>query len=255
MRKKIAIALPKGGVGKTTTALNLAASLALAEKKTLLIDFDPSGTCTTSMGFKQSDLKGDIFQVFSFSKSIESVIHKTEIDNLDLIPCSISTGEIEERISRLTRNIYLFDNLLNQETLLKYEYVLIDCPPYLRGLTTVALSASNSVLLPVKAGHFSIMALLKMNAHLRWVKENVNSRLKIEGILLTMYEANTKAWELTRKALSEYFENNVLKTIIPKNIALTEAEFHRRPSVLIDANAKGSSAYIKLAKEIIDNNQ
>lgn len=255
MRKKIAIALPKGGVGKTTTALNLAASLALARKKTLLIDFDPSGTCTTSMGFKQSDLQGDIFQVFSFTKSIESVIHNSENKYLDFIPCTISTGEIEERISRLTRNIYLFDNLLNQEVLMKYEFILIDCPPYLRGLTTVALSASNSVLLPVKAGHFSIMALLKMNAHIRWVKENVNSGLKIEGILLTMYEAKTKAWELTKKAIGEYFEDNMFKTIIPKNITLTEAEFHRKPSVFIDSKTKSSIAYIKLAKEIIDRNQ
>lgn len=255
MRKKISIALPKGGVGKTTTSLNLAASLALAQKKTLLIDFDPSGTCTSSMGLRSGDLKGDIFQVFSFTKSMEQVIHKTAIKYLDFIPCTISSREVEERVSRITRNIYLFDNLLNQEALLDYEFILIDCPPYLRGLTTIALSASNSVLLPIKAGHFSIMALLKMKSHIKWIRENVNSKLDIEGILLTMYEPNTKAWELTKKAVNGYFENNVFKTVIPKNISLTEAEFHRKPSVLIDAKAKGSKAYMNLALELINNNK
>jgi chromosome partitioning protein len=255
VRKKISIALPKGGVGKTTTALNLAASLAISNKKTLLIDFDPSGTCTSCLGYKTNELKGDIFQVFSFVKSINQVIHKTELGKLDFIPCSITTGEVEDRISRITRNIYLFDNLLNQEELIPYEYIIIDCPPYLRGLTTIALSASNSVILPIKAGHFSIMALLKMNNHLQWIKENVNPKLKIEGILLTMYEPNTKAWDLTKKAVREYFENNILSTVIPKNIALTEAEFYRRPSVLIDAKAKGSVAYFNLAKEIIEKNK
>ncbi|HEY7751201.1 MAG TPA: ParA family protein, partial [Ignavibacteriaceae bacterium] len=227
VRKKIAVALPKGGVGKTTTALNLAASLAISGKKTLLIDFDPSGTCTACIGLKVSDLHGDIFQVFSFTKSIDSVIHKTQIENLHFIPCTISSGEVEERVSRITRNIYLFNNLLNQEALLNYDYIIIDCPPYLRGLTTIALSAANTVLLPIKAGHFSVLALLKMNSHLKWIKENINRELEIEGILLTMYEPNTKAWDLTMKAVTAYFSNHILKTVIPKNISLTEAEFHR----------------------------
>ncbi|MBT8381624.1 MAG: ParA family protein [Ignavibacteriaceae bacterium] len=254
MQKRIAIALPKGGVGKTTTALNLAASLAISEKKTLLIDFDPSGTCTACMGYRSYELKGDIFQVFSFTKSIENVIHNTELPNLDFIPCQISSSEIEERVARITRNIYLFENILNLEPLMKYDYIIIDCPPYLSGLTTIALSAVNSVILPVKAGHFSIMALLKMNSHIKWVKENINRNLEIEGILLTMYESKTKAWELTRKAINRYFENHVMKTIIPKNISLTEAEFYRKPSVIIDGSARGSVAYKKLASEIIEKN-
>lgn len=255
MRKKIAIALPKGGVGKTTTALNLAAALAKAEKKTLLIDFDPSGTCTACIGYRSYELKGDIFQVFSFTKSIETVIHKTELPNLDFIPCLITTNDVEERVSRITKNIYLFENILNLDPLMSYDYIIIDCPPYLRGLTTIALSTANSVILPVKAGHFSIMALLKINSHIKWVQENINRNLEIEGILLTMYEPNTKAWELTSKAISRYFENHVLKTVIPKNITLTEAEFHRKPSVLLDASAKGSVAYMNLAQEIINKNK
>ena len=251
MTKRIAIALPKGGVGKTTTAINLSASLAKAGKKTLLIDFDPSGTCTASMGYKSYELKGDIFQVFSFTKLIESVIHKTELPELDFIPCSVTSGELEDRVARITKNIYLFDNILNQDALMPYEFIIIDCPPYLRGLTTIALSACNSVILPIKAGHFSIMALLKMNSHIKWVKENLNRKLEIEGILYTMYEPNTKAWDLTEKAVNKYFENHRLSTKIPKNISITEAEFYRKPSVLLDASSKGSIAYFQLANEII----
>jgi chromosome partitioning protein len=135
--KKIAIAVPKGGVGKTTTAVNLAAAFAIAEKKTLLIDFDPSGACSVSLGFENEKLKGDIFQVMSFIKYIDSVIHQTELQALHFIPCSINSGEIEERISRLTRNIYLFENILNQYVLGQYDYIIIDCPPYLKALVPV----------------------------------------------------------------------------------------------------------------------
>ncbi len=254
MSKKIAIALPKGGVGKTTTAVNLAAGLAIAGKKTLLIDFDPSGTCTDSVGYRQEDLKGDIFQVFSFTKSIESVIHKTELLNLDFIPCQVVTGEIEERVARLTRNIYLFNNILNSEAMVPYEYIILDCPPYLSGLTTIALTAVNSVIMPIRAGQFSIMALLKMSKHIDWVREKINRELKIEGILYTMYEQNTKIWDLTDKVINKYFENHRLKTKIPKNISLSIAEFYRKPSVIHNANCRGSLAYFALVKEIIEKN-
>lgn len=252
MGKKIAIAVPKGGVGKTTTAVNLAAAFAIAEKKTLLIDFDPSGACSVSLGFETKILKGDIFQVISFIKHIDSVIHTTDIQTLDFIPCSINSAEIEERINRLTRNIYLFENIINQYALEKYDYIIIDCPPYLKGLTTVALAAVDSVVLPVRAGQFSISALKKMYSHILWVKENLNKRLFVEGILLTMFEANTKAWGLTKSAILQNFPDDLLETVIPKSITITEAEFYGMPTMLFDVKSSGSVAYLNLANELMN---
>lgn len=254
MKKIIAVAVPKGGVGKTTTAVNLAASLAVAEKKTLLIDFDPSGSCTVYMGFTPDVIKGDIFKVFSYAKSIAQVIHKTELPNLDFIPSNVTTTEVEERLERLTRNTYLFNNILSLEELSSYEYIIIDCPHYIKGLTTIALAAANSIVIPVKAGKFSLSALKKMIDNIDSIRNTVNARLKVEGILLTMYEANTKAQIMTNEELDKNFEDYIFKTVIPKNVALTESEFFGKPSILFNARAKGSLAYLNLAQEIIEKN-
>jgi chromosome partitioning protein len=254
MKKIIAVAVPKGGVGKTTTAVNLAASLAVAEKKTLLIDFDPSGSGTIYMGFTPDQINGDIFNVFSFAKSINQVIHKTDLPNLDFIPSNITTAEVEERLERLTRNTYLFSNILSLEELSKYEYIIIDCPHYIRGLTTIALAAATSILIPVKAGKFSISALAKMVSYINQIKNTVNARLKIEGVLLTMYEINTKAQNMTNEDIYKNFSTLIFRTVIPKNIAITESEFFGKPSILLNAKAKGSLAYLNLAQEIIERN-
>jgi len=254
MKKIIAVAVPKGGVGKTTTAVNLAASFAVAEKKTLLIDFDPSGSCTLYMGFTPEKIKGDIFSVFSYTKSISQVIHKTDLANLDFVPSNITTNENEARLERLTKNTYLFNNILSLEELSTYEYIIIDCPHYIKGLTTIALAAANSILIPVKAGKFSIAALKRMMSYIQWIKETVNARLKIEGILFTMFESNTKAWAMTNEELHKNFGDLIFKTVIPKNIAITESEFFGKPTILFNAKAKGSIAYLNLAQEIITRN-
>lgn len=254
MGKIIAVAVPKGGVGKTTTAVNLAASLAAAEKRTLLIDVDPYGACSISLGFSQDKIVGDIFSVFSFSKSFSQVIHKTQLKYLDLIPSNVNSVQAEDKIARLITNVFLFRNIILQEAL-KYDYVIIDCPPYLKGMTANALAAANSVIIPVKSGHFSINALQKMFNHVEWIRENLNSQLAIEGILLTMYEANTRMWQLTERELVGQYAKYVFNTIIPKSSAITESTFYGKPAILFNAKAKGSVAYLKLAEEIIAKNR
>jgi chromosome partitioning protein len=251
MSKIIAVAVPKGGVGKTATAVNLAASLAVAEKKTLLIDFDPSGACSSYLGFDPDKFEGDIFDVISFKTHITKVIHQTDLNNLDIIPSDFSNLEREERLNRLTTNTNIFKNILISNELLIYDFIIIDCPPYLKGLTTIALTASNSLLIPVKSGKFSIAALKKIFKYVDFIRTSFNPKLQIEGILLTMYEPNTKAWILTNEKLYESYGDFLFKTIIPKNVAITESEFFGKPAILFNVKAKGSIAYLQLANEII----
>ena len=197
------------------------------------------------------NLKGDIFDVISFKTHISKVIHQTELNNLDIIPSDFSNLEREERLNRLTNNTNIFKNILISDELLVYDFIIIDCPPYLKGLTTIALAASNSILIPVKAGQFSILALKKIFKYIGFIKSNLNQNLQIEGILLTMYEANTKAWALTNEKLHENYGDYILNTVIPKNIAITESEFFSKPAILFNVKSKGSIAYLQLANEII----
>ncbi len=251
MRKVISVALPKGGVGKTTTAVNLAASLAVAEKRVLLIDADPSGTCAIYLGIDPEKTPGSLHEVLSFTKRISQVVSKTQIDNLDFIPAGEPSYQNEDRVARLTGNLNLFSNMLHHE-LGEYDYIIIDCPPYLKGFTTIALIASTSVIVPMRAGQFSLNALKRMVEHIKWVRANYNQILKIEGILLTMYEANTKVWTMTRADLEKDLGPFLFKTSIPRSSALTVSEFHGKPAVLYDAKSKGSAAYMSLAMEVLE---
>ncbi len=254
MKKIISIAVGKGGVGKTTTAANLAACFAVAEKKTLLIDFDPSGSCSDCFGFSYERPVNGIFKVLSFTRTIKQVVQKTDLAYLDFIPSDINSPETEDRLLKITNNSYLFKNILGSYELCDYEYIIIDCPPSLKGLTTIALNSSSSVLIPVRAGQYSILALRKMFDYYYWIKKRNNPDLRIEGILRTMYESDTIAWILTDKELNDNFKDHLLQTVIPKNITLTESEFYKRPAVLFNLKSKGSQAYLRLAEEIFSKN-
>lgn len=250
MGKIIAVAIPKGGVGKTTTAVNLAISFALSDKRTLLIDVDPSASCASSLGFKAEEIEDDIISVLNFSNSIQNVIRRTELTNLDFIPIRHLPYLDEIKLGKITSNENLLSNIVRPESF-TYDFVIIDCPPYLIGTTNAALITADSVLIPMAPGQFSLNAVDKIFERLQTVRKIYNHNLKIEGILLTLYEFNTRVSFATKKELFKKYPNLILNTSIPKNATVGEASIHKKPVVLYDPSASASRAYLNLAKEII----
>jgi chromosome partitioning protein len=251
MGKIIAIAIPKGGVGKSTTAINLGASLAAADKRVLIVDLDPMGTCAFALGMGSAEMKGSVFDIFNFTKSVNDVIHTTKIANLDLIPSRIDEYVKEERLNRLAENKMLLRYVL-RGLIFNYDFILIDCPPYLRGLTTCALIAADSAIVPILAETFSLNALKKMFEHIEWIKRQGNSLIFIEGILLNMFEPRTKISKIVLDELTKNHQTLLFKTVIPKNTTLTEATYSRIPALHYDASSKGSMAFLELAAELLD---
>jgi chromosome partitioning protein len=254
LSKIITLAIPKGGVGKTTTAVNLAACLAVFEKRTLLIDLDPAGACSVSLNFTRENTRGGALELLSFLKSLNQVIHKTELENLDFVPSNVATFEDEEKIQRISKNILLLRNILGQQVI-TYDYIIIDCPPYLQGITNLGLAASDSVLIPVRSANFSIKALQKIIKHIAWIKKNYNSKLRIEGVLHTMVEKRTKAAVITDRQLYSLLGKYVFRTSIPKSTIISEASFYGKPLLLFDPGAKATKTYIALANEILVRNK
>jgi chromosome partitioning protein len=250
MPRTISVVLPKGGVGKTTTAVNLAASFAVEGKSTLLIDLDPIGSSGASLGLTSQAVSCGLYDVFTFSSSFATAIRKTDLPKLDIVPCNAGTIQREERISRISDNRTLLRNLL-RPVIDRYEYIILDCPPVLRGLTTVALSASDSVLIPLRAGHFGLDALDKLFGYLDWLRQVSSRAIAIEGILLTMHEPRTKVSDITVKELSSKYNNHLLSTIIPRNSTLSEASFYGKPAILYNPTSRGSECYRELARELM----
>jgi len=250
----ISVAIPKGGEGKTTTAVNLAASLAAAEKKTLLIDADTLGASGISLGYTADQVKYGLYDVFNYTHSLNRVIYKTELAYLDFIPSNISTVQMEERLFRLSENRTIMRIALH-DIEKDYDYVIIDCPPTLRGITTNALCASSSVIIPMRASHFSLDAVMRLMRYLKWIRDVANPKVYVEGILLTMFEPNTKISEITNRELRSRYSKFLFQIVIPKNSTLAEAAFYGRPILLYNINSKGAQAYFELATEIISREQ
>lgn len=249
MGRTIAITLPKGGVGKTTTAVNLAASLAAEGARTLLVDLDPIGSSGSSLGFIGEMTTAGLYDIFNFTSSVPSAIHRTDVQNLDFIPCNARTVQREERIARLADNRTILRNLIRPVSG-SYDYVILDCPPTLRGLATVALAAADSVLIPVRAGHFSLDAVDKLFVYMDWLREVTNRPITVDGILITMHEPRTTVTEITLRELNAKYRHLLFSTKIPKNTVLSEASFFGKPAILYNAASKGSEAYRELAREL-----
>ncbi len=250
----ISVAAPKGGVGKTTTAVNLTVGLALKKKKTLIIDVDPSGYCSSAFGYDEQKIFGNIIDLYKHTKNVHEVIHKTELSYLEIIPFERIGYEDEVIFNKLTLDKSIL-RLAIEEVKPNYDYIVLDCPPILYGTTVNSLIASDYLIIPIKSSKFSLEAVQKMMTFVKEIRKSENPNLIVDGLLLTMYELNTKASFQIKKELYRLYPNQMFKTAIPKNTSVAESTFYNKPILLFDANASASKAYANFVDELIDKHE
>lgn len=250
MGKIIAIANQKGGVGKTTTSVNLGAGLAQVGKKVLLVDIDAQGNATTGVGIEKSELDQCIYNVLVEDADVQGVIQKTATENLDVLPATIQLAGAEiELVPTISREVRLQRAL--QPVRDKYDYIIIDCPPSLGLLTINALTAADSVIIPVQCEYYALEGLSQLLNTVRLVQKHLNKNLAIQGVLLTMLDARTNLGIQVIDEVKKYFRDKVYRSIIPRNVRLSEAPSHGKPIMQYDAKSRGAEVYIDLAEEVI----
>lgn len=254
MARIIAIANQKGGVGKTTTAVNLGASLAASEQRTLVIDSDPQGNTTSALGFPRDPARRTLYQALILDEPLERITIDAKIDFLELIPSDKNlVGASLELVSMENREYHL--KAILERVRNKYEFVLIDCPPSLDLVTINALAASDSVLVPIQCEYLALEGVSELLDTLMRLRRTINPTLAIEGILLTMYDDRTTLSKQVAADLRSFFGAQVFETVIPRNVRLAEAPSHGMPVLFYDIHSKGAESYIQLAREVIANEQ
>lgn len=252
MGKVIAIANQKGGVGKTTTSVNLGACLAYIGKRVLLIDIDPQGNATSGVGIEKADVDQCVYDVLVDDVEASQVIRSTAVENLYSIPATIQLAGAEiELVPTISREVRLKRAL--EKVINEFDYILIDCPPSLGLLTLNALTAADSVLIPVQCEYYALEGLSQLLNTVRLVQKHLNHDLKVEGVLLTMLDARTNLGIQVIDEVKKYFQDKVYKTIIPRNVRLSEAPSHGEPIIIYDSKSRGAEVYLDLAKEVVMN--
>lgn len=251
MGRIIAIANQKGGVGKTTTSINLSACLAEAGKKTLVIDLDPQGNCTSGFGIDKSEMENTVYELMLDECSIKESMTKVEnIDNLSLIPSNVNLAGAEIELLGINEKEYILKNAVDYIRD-DYDYIIIDCPPSLNMLTVNAMTTADSILVPIQCEYYALEGISQLIHTIDLVQERLNANLKIEGVVFTMYDARTNLSSDVVDTVKENLNATVYQTIIPRNVRLAEAPSHGLPINLYDSKSAGAESYRNLAKEII----
>ena len=254
MAKIISIANQKGGVGKTTTAVNLSAALAVLEKKVLLVDCDPQANATSGLGINPDELEKSVYDCILGQAKVQDVIVETDTPNLDLLPTRIDlVGAEVELINEKGREQFLARTL--EPLRENYDFIIIDCSPSLGLITVNALTAANSIMIPVQCEYFALEGITKLLNTIKIVKKRLNPKLEIEGFLLTMYDSRLRLANQIYDEVKRHFQELVFKTVIQRNVKLSESPSHGLPVILYDAESAGAKNHLALAKEIITKNE
>ena len=254
MARIIAVANQKGGVGKTTTAINLSACLAERNRKVLTIDIDPQGNTTSGLGINKNKLENTIYQMMIGECTLEECLISTDIENLDILPSNVNLAGAEIELIGLKDREYILRSHINKIRD-NYDYIIIDCPPSLSTLTVNAMTTADTVLVPIQCEFYALEGLTQLMHTINLVKKRLNPNLEMEGVVFTMYDARTNLSLQVVENVKENLKHNIYKTIIPRNVRLAEAPSHGLPINLYDSKSAGADGYRQLASEVIGNDE